>query len=330
MGIAAKILNRINVFVTVYDNGGGYGITLWRCRLSRSGMDVCEMALSDDAAKLKRTPALLLTGGYGVITKNVADAGDAVQRITSDREKFLWTFTEGGETVSFVRRGQYSDAVKSLESVGAGVVGVQCYDAKAVTAATAAGESAKAYFKKDVTLRNILRIDDSGSTLARMAFHKIKMPVLGVILMLLVANALLSPSIGRKAAVQRREIAAMEQTLGRQSESTRNRERTIAEHSGKFPYRYALACDRIAAAVPAGIILTQLALQPLRKALEPGRKPQIAEKSVVIRGEAGVPEDVSAFLSALESTGLFAGINLTSIEKEKESGKTVFRIDISL
>lgn len=330
MGAISKILNRVNVLVTVYDNTGEYALSLWQCCKSGKAIEIGEAAEAGDPSKIKSVPAIILAGGYGVISKNIENSGDIVQQVVADPEKFMWSYSGGGERLIFVKREQLAGALENIVGKGFKTVAASCFDIRTKETEAAVADAAEEYYSRMATLRNVCRPGAAGSAMAQMLFHKLKMPVLVAVLLILVANALIGPRIGTKLAAQRQEVAALERSFGKQSESDRNRQRVLSEFGVKLPDRYAVICDKAGSAVPGNVVLTQLAVQPLTKAMEQGRKPLFAERSVVIRGEAAGPDDVSTFARSLGETGSFREIHLTSIDKDRESGKTIFRIDAGL
>lgn len=330
MNIASKILNRVHVVVAVYGGPEEYELSLWESvrRGGESELTVKDVPESKDG--FGKVPVLLLIGGHGVIAKAAAENPDMIEQVVSDPGKFICNYFQGKERFCFVRREQTEKPVSYLEGLGAKIISTGCFDARQDDVEAMIGECVGELYSETVTLRNAFRPSPGGSLLAQLLFHRIKMPVLAAVLALLVANFLVGKNVGEKYSTQRQEMLVLERSIGRQNDSSRIRRQIVAEFSRTLPYRYALLCDRIGSVVPPNVTLTQLGIQPRRKALEQGKRPELAEREIVVRGEAGQSGDVSAFVSDIRGLGLSDDIRLTSVDRDRETGIAVFQINITL
>ena len=165
---------------------------------------------------------------------------------------------------------------------------------------------------------------------AKAAERRLRLPVLGVMLLLLVVNTLVSGSLQERRAQLRTVLSAREKKMERSQERTAGRTAIVADFTRRLPYRHALLLDRVASHVPPSVTLTSLAVQPMLKTLEDGHDPVCAYGFLTIRGRTQDAGSVSALMGGLKSEPLLREARLEGLEQNRESGETEFKIAVAL
>lgn len=154
--------------------------------------------------------------------------------------------------------------------------------------------------------------------------------MLGLLLCLLTANALLSPRMNARRQALQQAIAARERSASNAASSGSRQRELLAEFSKHPVAQRAVVCDRIAEAVPERVVLTQLAVEPLTKRFEARKPLQRREGVVAVSGAAPDADDVSAFVQRLSELTCCRDVRLTNVEKERDGGHLTFRIETAL
>lgn len=290
----------------------GHTIAAWRCRAG------CEPQQTDyDAATVAKGVAVVTVSGHGTVSKP-ADSQIAV-RVRDDAATFLWS--EHAGQIAFVRRERLQGVLAEL--TGAGI------RPQAVFVALAP-DAAAARWREGFRWRQLLRLTAEGSSLAQAVVRRAALPVLGLFLCLLAANAALAPSLGTRRRTLQKELSARERTASTAADATDRQRALLEEFSAPLSVPRAVMCDRIAAAVPEQVVLTRLAVEPLTKRFEAGKPLQRQERTVVVAGTAPAADDVSAFVERLTAATSFRAVRLTHVERERDAEQLVFRIEIGL
>lgn len=328
MEIIRRLYGKLNIVVVRYADAENYDCRTMR--YVRKG-DELEMEPGNDAPGNRSKaacPAILLVCGYGVITKECREGDGIAERITSRPGDFIWSGSGENGAISFIRREQIAKAIEELGSKEIKPIAVVCCTAGEAEDEVFIREAAAAC--GNITLRNILKPGDAGSVLSMYLFRKLRMSVLAAMLALLVVNVLVDRCIGDRYSAANTELMALRRKIGRAQDESKLLSQTIAGFGHTLPYGYAAISDAIGAAVPPSVTLTHLDIQPLRKKLETGKRPDIILGEVVIRGEAARSEDVSAFVEALNDTWISGAVKLSSVERNKEGTMSLFQINMKL
>ena len=185
-------------------------------------------------------------------------------------------------------------------------------------------------FYRNLSWRTLLRSSVEGRMAAKAAERRLRLPVLGVMLLLLVVNTLVSGSLQERRAQLRTVLSAREKKMERSQERTAGRTAIVADFTRRLPYRHALLLDRAASHVPPSVTLTSLAVQPMLKTLEDGHDPVCAYGFLTIRGRTQDAGSVSALMGGLKSEPLLREARLEGLEQNRESGETEFKIAVAL
>ena len=149
-------------------------------------------------------------------------------------------------------------------------------------------------------------------------------------LCLLAANAAVAPSLNTRRQTLQKELSARERTASTAADATDRQRALLAEFSARPAVSRAVVCDRIAEAVPAQVVLTRLAVEPLTKRFEAGKPLQRQERTAVVAGTAPAAGDVSTFVERLAGAACCRTVRLTNVERERDAERLVFRIEIGL
>ena len=186
------------------------------------------------------------------------------------------------------------------------------------------------FYARQLRPKYLLRPSTESSRLLTLLCRRLRLPVLGAVLALLVANTLAYDSLKERYAAQRAVIAAREKEQGASRTRSAEREAAAAEFSQRLQWRYAVLMDRIGGLVPDGLVLRELAVQPLKKKIEAGNAVLTEGNTVLIRGAAEASEDISAFAGRLRDEPFVRELRLKGIEQERDSGLWTFEIMIAL
>ena len=247
-----------------------------------------------DAAAVAKGVAVVTVSGHGTIVKP-ADSQLAA-RVRDDRATFLWSEHDG--RIAFVRRERLQGMLTELSEAG---IHPQRIEVSAPPD-TAAGE-----LLAGLGWRQLLRPTAEGSSLAQAVVRRAALPVLG-----------------------QKELSARERTASTAAEATDRQRALLAEFSARPAVSRAVVCDRIAEAVPAQVVLTRLAVEPLTKRFEAGKPLQRQERTAVVAGTAPAAGDVSTFVERLARAACCRTVRLTNVERERDAERLVFRIEIGL
>ena len=230
----------------------GHTIAAWRCKMGGEPQQTVY-----DAAAVAKGVAVVTVSGHGTIVKP-ADSQLAA-RVRDDRATFLWSEHDG--RIAFVRRERLQGMLTELSEAG---IHPQRIEVSAPPD-TAAGE-----LLAGLGWRQLLRPTAEGSSLAQAVVRRAALPVLGLFLCLLAANAAVAPSLNTRRQTLQKELSARERTASTAADATDRQRTLLAEFSARPAASRAVVCDRIAEAVPAQVVLTRLAVEPLTKRFEAG------------------------------------------------------------
>lgn len=272
----------------------------------------------------KNTLAAVVVSGHGIITK--PDDSQITARIKADPETFLWS-SVGGAT-SFVRQEHLGPLTEELAAECIVPVRIFCADAGADFGETA-GEFARQFYA-ELRWRTFVRPTAESSAAAQALVRRAALPVLGVFLCVLAANAMLSLDLNARQQMLQEEIAARERTASNAALAGARQRELLAEFSTRRAMSWAVVCDCIAGAVPERVVLTQLAVEPLTKRFEAGKPLQRLDDRVVVCGTAPAAADISVFVQRLPAAACWREVRLTHVEKERDGDRLAFRIETAL
>ena len=324
-----KLLQRLvgpsTVLCIRFGDAENYAMRLFVLGLDRSGLRILRECADPDADALKKEcsgrPVLISVSGYGVVTKPAEDTA-IVGKVTSEPETFAWSFSDEREdsgSISFVRREQVEPLGQRLAENGIPFMDIR-YGRAAADPEQEALRQAERFYRDTLKWRTLLRPTPEGRMVAKAAERRLRLPVLGLMLLLLVVNTFASGSLRERRAQQRSVLSARE----------KRRRAAVAAFSHRLPYRHAPLLDRAASHVPLSVTLTSLAVQPLSKTLEEGKDPVFASETLSIRGVTNDASAVSELMTGLRSEPPLHEARLEGLKQNRESGATEFKITVAL
>ncbi len=327
MKVLSRILDKLNVLNVRFEPDGELATAFVPYAFVKGKLTAGEQKPVEDLGTVKETlskaPLIVAVSGRGVITKEAA-AGGIAATVTADPETFLWTVSGG--RISFVRREQLAAVTDELEKHGIGFLYTDCLPDEEETSLTGVAER---FYAERLKWKHILKPSPEGSSLALLVAKRLQLPVFGVLMLLLIANFMVSSRVGENFQAAGAELAALRKSSSAAETSSGRRQAAIEQFSARLPFRFAMLADRIAAAVPDKVILNELSIAPLTKNMEAGKPIQQRERTVIISGETPASESVMAFVESL--AGLKAGtVRLASVEQNKEKAVLTFKIEMEL
>ena len=328
-----KLLQRLvgpsTVLCIRFGEADRYAMRLFVLGLDRSGLRILRECADPDADALKKEcsgrPVLISVSGYGIVTKPTEDTA-IVEKVTSDPETFAWSFSDEKEdsgSISFVRREQVEPLGQRLAANGIPSINIR-YERVAADPEQEALRQAERFYRDTLKWRTLLRPTPEGRMVAKAAERRLRLPVLGLMLLLLVVNTFASGSLQERRAQQRSVLSAREKRQDTSQARSEQRRAAVAAFSHR------LLLDRAASHVPSSVTLTSLAVQPLSKTLEEGKDPVFASNTLSIRGVTNDASAVSELMTGLRSEPPLHEARLEGLEQNRESGATEFKITVAL
>ena len=335
-----KLLQRLvgpsTVLCIRFEEADRYAMRLFVLGLDRSGLRILRECADPDADALKKEcsgrPVLISVSGYGVVTKLAEDTA-SVGKVTSEPETFAWSFSDDdtdrdSATISFVRREQVEPFGENLFSKGVPTADIR-YAAATDDPEREARRQVERFYRS-LAWRTLLRPTPEGRMVAKAAERRLRLPVLGLMLLLLVVNTFAFGSLRERHAQQRTVLSAREKKQDASQARSEQRRAAVAEFSRRLPYRHALLLDRVASHVPPAVTLSVLAVQPLSKTLEEGKDPVFVSETLSIRGVTNDASAVSELMTELRSEPPLHEARLEGLKQNRESGATEFKITVAL
>lgn len=336
-----RLVGPVTVLCIRFTGADNYSMSLFVLDCTGEQIRVLHREDEPAAAILKKEcaarPVLVSVSGHGIITKPV-DGSPLVEKVTADPETFAWSFSDQdmqpgqnsrAGSITFVRRGQIGPLERRLAESGVSSAGMR-FATPAVEAVEEAKHDAEYFYQTELKWRTAVRPTREGCMIARALARRLRLPMLGFVLLLLVVNALVSDSLEDRRAEQRTVLAAREKTRGASQTRSEQRRAAAGEFSHRLAYRHAWLLDRAASHVPPEITLTSLAVQPLIKKLEDAKDPLVASETLSVRGRTDDAAAVSSLMADLKSEPPVREAKLEQLEQNRESGLTEFKITVAL
>lgn len=334
-----KLLQRLvgpsTVLCIRFGDAENYAMRLFVLGLDRSGLRILRECADPDADALKKEcsgrPVLISVSGYGIVTKPTEDTA-IVGKVTSDPETFAWSFSDEKEdsgSISFVRREQVEPLGQRLAANGIPFMDIR-YGRAAADPEQEALRQAERFYRDTLKWRTLLRPIPEGRMVAKAAERRLRLPVLGLMLLLLVVNTFASGSLQERRAQQRTVLSAREKRQDASQARSEQRRAAVAAFSHRLPYRHALLLDRAASHVPLSVTLTSLAVQPLSKTLEKGKDPVFASETLSIRRVTDDAVVVSVLMAGLRSDPPLHRARLEQLKQGRGGSSTEFKIIVAL
>jgi Tfp pilus assembly protein PilN len=278
-------------------------------------------------ASKEKIPVIILLKGYGVITKNCDANKDIIAKVTADESKFLWNF-DGNGHISFVRREQIDKILERTGKTQSRIIRIECTSSD--TDHQIAESRIRQIIKESFSVHNIVKPSVYNSQLAMMLFHRIKLPALILILLILVANTFISKKISDLYLQSNTKLTTLQKQHGQINNITQQKQQAVAGYAKNLPVKFAFVYDRIAIATPEQITLSELAIQPLSRPFEQGKEPKLNENRIYISGFTRNYESISEYISNIEKEKFIKKLTLTSVVQDNKTGIFNFKINIDI
>ena len=175
-----------------------------------------------DAAAVAKGVVVVTVAGHGTVAK--AAASEVAARVRGDGGTFLWSERDG--RIAFVRRERLQGLLDELAAAG--------IHPQRIAVGVPPSEAAREFFAA-LRWRALLRPTAAGSALMQAFVRRFALPVLGLFLCLLAANAALAPSAGARRQALQAAIAARERTATTAADATARQRALLAEFSALPP-----------------------------------------------------------------------------------------------
>ena len=316
MKLLSRILGRIALVRVEFTPAGEcvVGVSMW----------IRGEVVSVNPKMAKGCLAAAVVCGCGVVTK--PDEAEVTARVKSDPGTFLWSSANG--CTSFVRRDRLHAAEEELAARNIVPVRIFCAGC-AADFDRAAGEFVR-QIHAGLSWKALLIPVPASSAAAQVLVRRAGFPVLGLFLLLLAANVVFSPRLNSRRQALESELAARERTALHAVSAGARRQELLAGFSHPPGTPRAVLCDRIARAVPDGVVLTSLEIEPLAGRFESGKPLLRRENMVVVCGTAPAATDISAFVRGLSEACCCRDVRLANVEKERDGERLSFRIETQL
>lgn len=326
MKVLARILDKTTLLWARFTDGGEAECVMIDCTLGKSGIGLGERKAVGDFLPLKselsRRPLIVAVSGKGVITKPVSD--ETVTAVMAAPDKFIRSVNGG--SISFMRRSQIDGILEKLNDAGVVPAAVECLPSDEDSSLIAA---CRRFYDERLKWRNILKPSAEGSALAMMAAKRIQLPIFGIIFCLLAANFVVSPQVRNEYNSSVAELEALRKSAATAASTGGRKQAAIEGFLKRPPYRPSVLSDRIGAAVPDRVTLTELNIYPVLKTIEAGKPVQQRERIVTIRGESPDSEAIARFAASLGDLGI-GTVKLSDVSRDKDRALLTFVIEIGL
>ncbi len=300
MTFILRIVDRLNIrCVRFTDDGADTSTVLYSLKNSRP-------------ADSGHAPLVMAVSGKGIITKDAS--APIAETVTSDPATFIWTVSDG--KISFMRRNQLTKIEKD------NVLYVECLPMLDDNVLTGVVERFRSGY---LSWHRVFTV----SALASLVTKRLMLPVLCTMLMVLVANFVISTHVKESFQEANAELVALRKTSAADVATSQRKQAAIEEFSRQLPHDASRLSDMIATAVPEKIVLSELGIAPVTKAPEAGKPLMQNERLIVLHGETLVSEAITEFTTMLTGLGL-GTVRLASVEQDRERTMLTFKIEIML
>ena len=278
-------------------------------------------------------PLFVLVSGEGILTKEYRTGEEGIGRITENPD--LWYEREKLEgdrlLLRFMRREKLDRFLQA--QVGVQVDGLRFFEGKEadfLSSAPVFSAFVEALLEQEFSLKRLLQPDEGGVRLVNRIFRRLRLPVLGVWLGILLLNFGATSWLEERSQEQQR-LWAEQQRLqkGRSRENERIRELTAKIREREI-VGCALLLDRLAHCVPEAVSLSALTLAPLTEKVKSGKLPQTDSGIVLLEGETLQPVQINRFCERLAAESFCKEVRLTGMKQIKESKNYRFEIEVEL
>ena len=279
--------------------------------------------------KIPNYPVVVLFTGEGIITKVFDEEGAGMERITAG-EEFLWdreATPEGGVKIVFTRKEKLATWMGMLEKRKVPVMRIYL---NSLVEERELEQYIYCFFQQELKWKILAEPTPRGNWLCTLLLRRSKLAVLVILLCLLMINYVWSGILREHHASIQFELTRLERNVSARDKHSREVERVVSEYRRTGNRRNALIVDRVAAVTPPEIVLESLEVSPLLKLYEEGKPLSVRDGLLRCKGRSAMTEEVTRFIDGLVKAEFAKEVKLVSLEQERETGQSVFKIEIRL
>ena len=333
MNVITKILPRFAILEIFFEDTDSYGAEL--ATYSFDGFTTKPLLRFDNAGidhiekEAKGLPLFIAYGGFGIISKEAETNPEIIEKVKNDVDNFVWTESVG--QIIFLRRERTDEVFEKYELNKNIPLAVFCFSSKTHLSLQieALGRS-EFFYKYMVNLTMLLKPSLTGSVLCRLIVSRLKLPIIIILFLMLVVNIFADKNIRVKYNNLQAQLEPFERKQGKGNEVALKTKQMFAELNRKPQFEYSWLCDIVGIVLPEGITLSSIVIQPLHKALESGVKPELEHDKMIIKGVSKQAEDITNYTIALGEFIQLDNIQLTSVNRARDSDGLDFSILIDL
>jgi hypothetical protein len=283
------------------------------------------------AEKLRNRMAILSVSGEKVFTKHYPVGDTAIKKITENNE-LLWSVASNDEqtvTITFLRKEYLSSLLDELAANHIHIVEQRIMSEYVPLTDNETLEITDKYFH----LSTLRHIPERLNLLCSLLFYRLRLPVLILLFLLLLGNFMLNERLRGENSALQTELQIRERTNKAQKETQERQGRIGAEYRKIPKVSFALLSDRIASYLPEGVRLSNLTVFPPISSgslINRNKEVNISFNVVRLQGETTIPGSVTLLTQFLDSDELFSGVEIVSLQRQKESSLFRFELLIKL
>lgn len=341
-----KILKHLIVILVRTRRGDSAVITVIECVFEKEEVRV-EKRLEEVDLKVfleekKRAPVVIVVTGENVITKELNNHENDLERITGN-EGLLWEYVdqeEGRNVLAFTRNDQIAPLLDVMDKNGITpfafhVRPVQgddrIFDGEMVTVEeNFVLEIIKSYYRNNLRWSVFFESTARGNYFCSLFMKKIKLPLLACLLILLFVNFWINGDLRDKSANARAELSVLEKDVSKRDKLSREVRAVVDEFSSSGNIKVAPVVDKIASRVPENMNLESMEVNPLLKSHEENKPLLIREGLIRLKGTCSTADEITGFTSTVGLLDLVKDVKLLLLEREKETGQFVFKMNVWL
>lgn len=278
-------------------------------------------------------PLFILVSGEGILKKEYRTEEEGMRRITENPDLLYERedLEEDRVVLKFMRREKLDHFLQAQQGVR--VDGIRFFEGKEtdfLSSASGFSATVKALREQELSLKRLFQPDEGGQRLANRMFRRLKLPVLGICLGLLMLNFFVASGLEEHCRELQQLLTERQQLQrGRNQESERMQELT-----GKIRERGMEGCailfDRLAHCVPEAVNLSALTLAPLTEKMKNGKLPLTDSDIILLKGETFQPVQINQLCKQLSRESFCKEVKLTRMSRVKDSKTYRFEVEVEL
>lgn len=333
MSALSKFIRKISIIRASF-NGSKFDFHLLVISRDKDELKVIQssenVVMADITGKNLDTPLILIISGKGVVTKDFRAESEESRQITNHPEEFLFASESTGEStlrITFLRRKMYDSLCHHMNIERLPVIEVRIDAGN--NAELEAIKAAEEFWTAEAGIKEIMAPSLHSSTLLSILAKQLLLPVLGILLVVLLANFLVQQNLASRLNDQQVRMSHAQKTSAQAEKISGQKQQVLNDLVSEIHYPYSWIADRIASVVPDDIVLSELEIQPLSGKIQ-ANKPVVAdENKVVVKGRCRNPESVTSLTDSIHSFGIFSSVQLNVLNRDGNNNYQ-FNIDISL